>query len=66
MKDIVWHVNPKTKALVSAYEPPSYAKPLVAAQPFTVTLKTVMVAKDLDGWPRGDNDLLLTTASSLG
>jgi hypothetical protein len=25
-----------------------------------------MVADDLDGWPRGNNDLLLTTSSSLG
>lgn len=66
MNDKIWHVNPTTKGLVSAYEVQPYAKQLVAAQPFTVSLKTVMVADDLDGWPRGDNDLLLTTSSSLG
>jgi hypothetical protein len=66
MKETTWHVNTTTKGLVSAYELQPYAKQLVAAQPFTVSLKTVMVADDLDGWPRGDNDLLLTTSSSLG
>lgn len=66
MKEKTWHVNPTTKGLVSAYDIQPYAKQLVAAQPFTVSLKTVMVADDLDGWPRGDNDLLLTTSSSLG
>lgn len=66
MKEKVWHVDPTTKGLVSAYVIQPSAKQLVAAQPFTVSLKTVMVADDLDGWPRGDNDLLLTTSSSLG
>jgi hypothetical protein len=66
MNEKVWHVNPTTKGLVSAYEVQPYAKRLVAAQPFTVSLQTVMVADDLDGWPRGDNDLLVITSSSLG
>lgn len=66
MNEKVWHVNPTTKGLVSAYEVQPYAKRLFTAQPFTVSLKTVMVADDLDGWPRGDNDLLLTTSASLG
>lgn len=66
MKEKTWHVNSKTKGLVSAYAIQPYAKQIVAAQPFTVSLRSVMVAKDLDGWPRGDNDLLLTTSSSLG
>lgn len=66
MKEKTWHVNTTTKGLVSAYDIQPYAKQLVAAQPFTISLKTVMVADDLDGWPRGDNDLLLTTSSSLG
>lgn len=66
MKEKTWHVNPTTKGLVSAYDIQPYARQLVAAQPFTVSLKTVMVADDLDGWPRGNNDLLLTTCSSLG
>jgi hypothetical protein len=66
MIEKVWHINPKSGALASPYEVQPYAKHLAPAQPFTVSLKTVMVADDLDGWPRGDNDLLLTTSSSLG
>jgi len=66
MHENVWYINRSTKKLVSAYESQPYAKKLVAAQPFSVSLKSVMVADDLDGWPRGDNDLLLTTCSSLG
>ncbi len=66
MNEKVWHINRSTKQLVSAYAAQPYAKKLVAAQQFSVSLKSVMVADDLDGWPRGDNDLLLTTSSSLG
>jgi hypothetical protein len=66
MREKTWHVNPTSRRLASAYEIQPYAKRIVAAQPFTVSLKSVMVADDLDGWPRGDNDLLLTTSSSLG
>lgn len=66
MNEKVWHINPTTKQLVSAYDLQPYAKQIVAAQPFTVSLQSVVVADDLDGWPRGDNDLLLTTRVSLG
>jgi hypothetical protein len=66
MKGTTWQVNPKTGALVPAYQVQPYAKQLVAAHPFTVSLKSVMVADDLDGWPRGDNDLLLMSDSALG
>lgn len=66
MQEKIWIVNSTTKGLVSAYDIQPTEKQLVAAKPFTVSLKTVMVAEDLDGWPRGDNDLLLTTSSSLG
>ncbi len=66
MEEKVWHINTKTKKLSSAYEVQPYAKSLVSAQPFTISLKSVMVADDLDGWPRGDNDLLLITIAALG
>ncbi len=66
MKDKCWLVDAKSKILKSAYEIQETSRQLIAAQPFTVSLKTVMVADDLDGWPRGKNDLLLTTSSSLG
>jgi hypothetical protein len=66
MNEKVWHINPATGQLVSAYDVQPYAKQIVAAQPFTVSLQSVMVADDLDGWPRGNNDLLLTTRASLG
>jgi hypothetical protein len=66
MNEKVWHIDRSTKKLVSAYAAQPYAKKVVAAQQFSVSLKSVMVADDLDGWPRGDNDLLLITSSSLG
>jgi len=66
MNEKTWHVNPATRGLESAYEVQPPSRRLVAAQPFTVSLKTVMVADDLDGWPRGNNDLLLTSSCSLG
>lgn len=39
---------------------------VLAAQPFTIELRTVMVGPDLDRWPRGDNDVLISTTSKLG
>ena len=39
---------------------------ILAAQPFTIELRTVMVGPDLDRWPRGDNDVLISTTSKLG
>lgn len=39
---------------------------ILAAQPFTIELRTVMVGPDLDSWPRGDNDVLISTTSKLG
>jgi len=39
---------------------------ILAAQPFTIELRTVMVGPDLDCWPRGDNDVLISTTSKLG
>jgi hypothetical protein len=39
---------------------------ILAAQAFTIELRTVMVGPDLDRWPRGDNDVLISTTSKLG
>jgi len=37
-----------------------------AAQPFTASMVTVVVAEDLDGILRGQNDILVLTKSFLG
>jgi hypothetical protein len=66
MKDKLWFVAPKTKDLASAYEEHPATKRIVAAEAFTVSLRTVMVAQDMDGFLRGDNDVLVLSAASLG
>ena len=66
MKDKLWFVAPKTKDLTSAYEEHPATKRVVAAEAFTVSLRTVMVAQDMDGFLRGDNDVLVLSAASLG
>jgi hypothetical protein len=66
MFDNVWLVLPGTKDLVSSFEIHPNSKPIRAAQPFSVSLVTVVVADDLDGILRGKNDVLVLTKSSLG
>lgn len=66
MNDRVWRIDMKAKSLVPAYDLDPAATPILAAKPFSVSLKSVMVANDLDGFPRGANDLLLTTTAALG
>ncbi|MFQ5881514.1 MAG: hypothetical protein ACE5I9_03420 [Candidatus Methylomirabilales bacterium] len=66
MFDNVWLVLPRTKDLVSPYDLYSTSKPIEAAQPFTVSMATVVVAEDLDGILRGKNDVLVLSKSSLG
>ncbi|MFH1624301.1 MAG: hypothetical protein ABID54_03995 [Pseudomonadota bacterium] len=66
MEDTVWFVLPKTKELVSPYELQSESQKIEAAQPFTASMVTVVVAEDLDGILRGQNDILVLTKSSLG
>ena len=66
MEDTIWFVLPKTKELVSPYELTSESKVIEAAQPFTVSMVTVVVSEDLDGIFRGRNDILVLTKSSLG
>lgn len=66
MKDKVWFVAPGTSELASAYAAHPAVKRIAAAQAFTVSLRSVMVEEDLDGFLRKDNDILITTAASLG
>jgi hypothetical protein len=66
MNDSVWFVPLKTEELVSPYERHAGAAAIESAQPFTVSLVTVVVAEDLDGFLRGRNDVLVLTRSSLG
>lgn len=66
MKDTVYIVNPETKELVSPYEVLPKTTRLAAAQPFTVSMVAAVVAEDLDGIFRGDNDLLVISKSSMG
>lgn len=66
MYDNLWLVLPQTKDLVSPYEVHEKSKRIEAAQPFTVSMVTVVVAEDLDGILRGKNDVLVLTKSSLG
>jgi hypothetical protein len=66
MKDTVFIVNPETMELVSPYEDLPKPSRLVAAQTFTVSMVAAVVAEDLDGIFRGDNDLLVISKSSMG
>ena len=36
------------------------------AMPFTLLLRNAVVSEDLDGWFRGDNDIMIHTSASLG
>lgn len=66
MYNNVWIVLPNHKDLVSPYELYQESQLIQAAQPFTVSMVTVVVAEDLDGILRGENDILILTRSSLG
>jgi hypothetical protein len=66
MKDTIWLVDPNTKELVTPYEEHPSCRRLQAAQPFTVSILALVVAVDLDGFMRGDNDILVLSRSSLG
>ena len=61
----IWYVPPGSKKLIN---PASTDETnwIRKAQPFTITLLNFTVADDLDGFLRGNNDLLVTTRSSLG
>ena len=66
MMESVWLVDPETKNLVSPYEVNPKCKKLKAAQPFTVSILSAVVAEDLDGFLQGNNDVLILSKSSLG
>jgi hypothetical protein len=66
MLNPVWLVNPESKFLISPYERHPQLQPIPAAKAFTVSLLSCVVAEDLDGFLRGDNDILILTQSSLG
>jgi hypothetical protein len=66
MFDNVWLVLPRTKDLVSPYQLYPASRPIKASQPFTVSLVSVVVAEDLDGFLRGKNDVLVLTKSAIG
>lgn len=66
MKDNVWFVPRGTQDLISPYESSSESTLIQSAQPFTVSLISTVIAEDLDGILRGDNDVLIMTRSSLG
>jgi hypothetical protein len=62
----VWLVDPTTNFLISPYTRHQTLQPIPAAKPFTVSLLSCVVAEDLDGFLRGNNDILILTQSSLG
>ena len=66
MLESVWLVDPTTKKLISPYDEHPKCKKIVAAQPFTVSIVSAVVAEDLDGFMQGNNDILIFSKSSLG
>jgi len=61
-----WMIDPDTRGLVTPYQNHPKAEPIVGAKPFTVSVVSLVVAKDLDGFLRGKNDILVLTRASLG
>lgn len=69
VKDTVWFVPFGTQDLVSAYEDHPGLSPIVAAQPFTAALRTVMVAEKLEHFFDGlfrEHDILILSSTTLG
>lgn len=59
-------VEKDTGNLVSPYKYYNWTKPIIAANQFSVTIVSTVVAEDLDGIFRGKNDILILSRSSLG
>lgn len=59
-------VEKETGKLVSPYKYYDWTSPIPAAQPFSASVVSTVVAEDLDGVFRGKNDILILTRSSLG
>jgi hypothetical protein len=66
MAENVWFVPWDGEQLLSPYTPHPGAAPIQAAQPFTVSLLSIVVAEDFEGFFRGKNDILVTNRASLG
>ena len=66
MTDNIWLVLPTTDKLVSPYQLYPNSRRIVAAQQFSASMTSVVVAEDLDGFLRGKNDVLVLSRSSLG
>lgn len=66
MKNNVWLINPNKNAIQSAHELLSPEQQIQMAEPFTVSLISVMVADKLDGILGGGNDLLIMSSTSQG
>ena len=66
MQDQCWFVPPGSTTLISPYEADPGPRAVVAAQPFTVSLRTVFPQQDLDGFLRGRNDILITSTTTVG
>jgi len=66
MNDRIWLVLPGTEALISPYAVYTGSKLIESAQPFAVTMISVVVGEDLEGILRGKNDVLVLTRVSLG
>lgn len=66
MRNQVWFVPREQNKLLSPFKLHDDSFLVKKAKPFTANIQTVVVGEDLDGWPRGNNDLLIMTSSSLG
>ncbi len=62
----VWFVPPNKQELLDPYRQYEQAEQLQEAQSFSVTLASIVVSGDHEGICRGDNDLLVTSRSSVG
>lgn len=62
----LWFVPFGSNKLMSPNQVHGDKNRIVNAQTFTIDLRTAMVGPDLDKWPRGKNDVLITTVSCLG
>lgn len=63
--DRIWFNPPNSDELISPFSDPRGVV-IQAAQAFSVSLRSFCVADDLDGFFRGDNDILVTSRAALG
>lgn len=64
--DSIWFVAPDTETLVSPYALYDNSKRIEAAHAFEVTMVATLVGEDLDGFLRGNNDVMVLTRVSFG